>query len=294
MKIRSMPFQSTESLDARGMFVLLLAVLLFIHVPTVTAKEFLMFIHVSNANAPDFADYGFGNSFIVYEQEFYDANQDRNQPIPDSRLRDVAEKIKRKALPREFVQLDIEAWKGQTILEQYSISRRYEDTILRLKSWLPGRKVGYYGVAPVWAHWDLASHSSKRSEWLTLNAIRNRVAVASDVLYPSLYTYHGDPEKWASIARLVLQQARAMANGKPVIPFLWPRFHPSSDAGGGGAIYLPPAYWRKQLDLVFELADGFVIWNDDSREAWDDDAEWWEATKVFIQEKLPKKVAPAS
>jgi len=124
------------------------------------------------------------------------------------------------------------------------------------------------------------------------NETRQIVADSVDVLYPSLYTYHDDPEDWKLWASAIITKAKSMAKGKKVIPFIWPMFHQSSKSYKNSKKILPAKYWRAQLELVATMADGFVIWNGafGNKGKWDDKVQWWEETKLFIEEKFPEKI----
>ncbi len=100
-----------------------------------------------------------------------------------------------------------------------------------------------------------------------------------DILFPSLYTYYDDVEGWRTYARITLEEARRF--GKPVYAFLWPEFHDSNEKLKGH--YLPVDFWRMEMELCYELADGIVIWGG-WQQTWDDHAPWWIETKAFLAE----------
>jgi hypothetical protein len=253
-------------------------------------KSFVLLEHIGYLGAPDFSQYGFEKSYIVYEQFLYDQNEDRKQAIKQSRIQRVAHRIRRTLSPGSFVQLDIEGWHESDPRQQGWVRQQYLTTIQRFKTELPEYQLGYYRIVPVWAHWDMHKNPRLKEQWHKENSHRVPIAEQADVLYPALYTYHKDPEKWTWTAKQVMQKAREMANGKPVIPFIWPMFHPSSDVGGGGDTPLSEAYFAKQLELVYQYADGVIIWNDGTRALWSDDLPWWRATERFIRQNLPEKL----
>ena len=254
------------------------------------SAAFTMLYHISNVGAPAFTDYGFEPSYIVYEQFLYDHNESRKQAIKQYRLTHQANKI-RHALPAgSFVQLDIEGWNSTNDDDQPWIREQYRSTLARMKELLPDYRLGYYRIVPVWAHWDMHKNERLRVGWQEENRQRQAIADLSDVLYPALYTYHSDPEKWLATARLVLNKARRMAGDKPVIPFIWPHFHPSSDIGGKGKLQIPREYWRIQLEFVRQHADGFILWNDGRTRIWSDAFPWWQATLAFLKQHFPERL----
>ncbi len=254
------------------------------------ASAFTMLYHVSNPGAPDFKAYGFETSYIVYEQYLYDSEDSRFEAITDRKIERQARKIRRALPSGAYVQIDIEGWHPTHGMEPAWIRERYRSTMARIKARLPEYKVGYYRIVPVWAHWDMHKSTGHHKEWVLENRLREPISEEVDVLYPALYTYHGDPELWRKTAIAVLKKARELAKDKPVIPFLWPRFHPSSDVGGEGKILVPENYWFTQLETVLEHADGFVLWNDGRTRIWSDDFPWWKATLRFLQRHFPERL----
>ena len=257
---------------------------------TNAADNFLMLYHISHKNSPDFARLGFKDSYIVYEQELIKPGSNKLENIKPEKMRLVIDNVKKRMPPGSYIQIDIESWIGRTEKGRQKARSLYLSTIQELKSGLAGYRLGYYRIVPYWAHWDINKNSGILKSWLEENAARQPIADAVDVLYPSLYTYHSDPEEWEAVAQKVIKKAREMARGKPVIPFLWPRFHPSSDIGGDGMIYLSSSYWRRQLEFVYLHADGVVIWNDGRTEPWSDDMPWWQATLSFIRQHFPNRL----
>lgn len=263
----------------------------FAIVPFSSAKDdFKMLFHVSNLGAPDFTKLGFDKSYIVYEQYLYNKRDSRKEPIKEWRIQKEVKRITTALPPGSFVQLDIEGWHGKSENELIWLRKQYRSTIERVQKYLPDYLVGYYRIAPVWAHWDMHKNDRLRVEWNIENTKRQAIANLSDVLYPALYTYHKDPKKWQWTAEKILHKAKELANGKPVIPFLWPKFHPSSDVGGKGKRLIPKAYWRLQLETVLKHADGFILWNDGRTRLWSDTFPWWQATHEFLLENFPERI----
>lgn len=257
------------------------------------AAAFTMLFHISNVGAPDFKHYGFESSYIVYEQFLYDRHESRKQAIKQYRLAHQAKKI-RQALPAgSYVQLDIEGWHSTRDEDQPWIREQYRSTLARMQALLPDYRLGYYRIVPAWAHWEMHKNAGLLKDWHAENNKRQAIADLADVLYPALYTYHSDPELWLKTAQQVIRKAREMAGDKPVIPFIWPHFHPSSDVGGKGKVQIPRAYWRTQLEFLREHADGFILWNDGRTRIWSEDFPWWQATRAFLETHFPEKLAEA-
>jgi hypothetical protein len=67
--------------------------------------------------------------------------------------------------------------------------------------------------------------------------------------------------------------------GKPVYPFLWPTYHNSNKKLTGQLV--PGDYWRMELELVHQYADGVVLWGG-YKEKWDENAAWWRETQAWL------------
>jgi hypothetical protein len=83
------------------------------------------------------------------------------------------------------------------------------------------------------------------------------------MLFPSVYTFYEDQEGWSKYAVQQIREARRIGGGSPVYIFLWEEYHPSVAKLAG--TYLPPDYWRMELELARKYADGVVICNESVR-----------------------------
>jgi hypothetical protein len=150
--------------------------------------------------------------------------------------------------------------------------------------------VGFYGLLPTRAYWPIVGEDrAALAAWRECNRQCSEIGEAVDVVFPSLYTFYNDAEKWSVFARAMLKEARRY--NKPVYPFLWPEFHDSNAALSGHD--LPSELWRTELRLCRDLADGVVIWggwrldrrdNVWKRIEWSEDLPWWRETVGFIRD----------
>lgn len=253
----------------------------------INAKEFVWMIETGYTNTPDFVEMGFSPIEVVYEQDFYSSHRkikDRAE-INEKYLAKVEDRLSN--LTKKYVVLDIEQWLvGWEKKDQQSrqvIVNRYVETISRIKKQVKAKEVGYFRVVPAWINPKKNAKSIQRALDLE-NRLRKPIADEVDIIYPSLYTYHSDPEKWKKWAFRTLNEAKKIAPGKKIIPFLMPRFHPSSKRIINHERKIPADYWRMQLDFVFEYADGVVIWDGarGGRGNWKEDAIWWQEVKSAI------------
>lgn len=101
-----------------------------------------------------------------------------------------------------------------------------------------------------------------------------------DILFPSLYTFYYDQSGWKLYATANVNEAKRIAGGKPVIPYLWPQFHDSNSALKG--THLLGSYWRLELEHLKSLAcPAAVLWGG-WQTNWNESACWWAETKDFV------------
>ncbi|HTU65466.1 MAG TPA: hypothetical protein VMF52_05940 [Steroidobacteraceae bacterium] len=148
----------------------------------------------------------------------------------------------------------------------------------------PGLTFGYYGVLPEIVYWPIVQPVGNQLEvWRATNRRARAIAPHVDVIFPSLYTFYADVAGWEKYAAETLREARQY--GKPVYAFLWPEFHDSNKLLGGRNV--PADYWRRELELCRQYADGVVIWGG-WQKRWAGDAGWWQETKSFLATLRPE------
>ena len=143
----------------------------------------------------------------------------------------------------------------------------------------PNLLIGFYRLLP--RRDPNAAYSGagtdQHEEWQAHN---DRVAAqlqdSVDVLYPSLYVLHlGDAtkttaERWTTFAEGNLREARRVAAGKPVVPFVSLYYHPNGTRSESsnqpqnlkGWQWVEPELLLYQMLTLNEIADAFVLYND--------------------------------
>jgi hypothetical protein len=141
----------------------------------------------------------------------------------------------------------------------------------------PQAKFGFYDQAPRGDYWPIVlNRTSDLEQWHAINKRSASIAANVDYVLPSLYTFYDDVPGWKKSSGAVLEEARQY--GKPVYPFLWPRFHNSNTTLK--MAFVPRDFWRQQLEFCRDHADGLVLWGG-YKETWDENAPWWEETRAF-------------
>lgn len=198
---------------------------------------------------------------------------------------------------KRLLVLDIEEWpvqgKPDDVVEA-SVDRLIE-VVHRVRNAGYAGPIGYYSLAPLRDYWRAArppDHAEYQA-WVAENDKVQPLADEVDALFPSLYTFYDDIDGWERTALQNLREARRVAKGKPIYPFLWPQYHESNKKLGGQ--YLRASDWRRQLEFIRLHADGAVLWGGwagTGPARWDDDAAWWQTTREFMTQKVPKCSAP--
>ena len=271
----------------------LIAVLVAIAWPAAAQSQgghdFKVFDGTLYRDKPDMRRYGLTPIDILYAARFWtDAHSlAAMDALPDEgTVRSVAREAAAAGAP---VVVDIEHWRlsGDDALMRANLAK-YITVLQWLRDEAPGLNLGYFGRLPMAAYaWALGSpYGGDYRRWQVENTRRAPLAVFVDAVYPPLYTYSDQRRAWVRYATANLREARRY--GRPVYAFLWPQY--SEKSGKLALQFLPPDFWRLQLETVRAHADGVVIWGgwDDTRKGpadWDPAAPWWRVTREFLNDQ---------
>lgn len=154
-----------------------------------------------------------------------------------------------------------------------------------MKSERPGLKVGVYGLPPIRDYWTpVQGKSDAIAAWKAANEFFKPLAQDVDFIAPSLYTFYNDVNGWKTYALANIAEAKRF--GKPVLPFLWARYHPSNRLSK--LQFISGDYWRTQLETVRNSGvEGVILWDwsgfSDPPQAIDTNADWWKETTAFVK-----------
>lgn len=205
-------------------------------------------------------NYGFDAVFpIVYAGSLWPRGADLNEPDQTY----ITESLQKRygSDPPERLVIDIEHW-PVSIMVSPSIRAesivKYIAVLEAAHHALPETKLGLYSVLPIREYWaPLTGTPDQISAW---NAANRQLAILADhvdFVAPSLYTFYRSRSGWKRYAIANIEAARIY--GKPVYPFLWPRYHVSNNFYPETLI--EQDFFDLQLKLVYELADGVIVWN---------------------------------
>ncbi|MFK5950493.1 MAG: hypothetical protein QM500_17205 [Methylococcales bacterium] len=269
-------------------FLISLTFLILFTGPADAKKPFIMLDATLFLNKPDLSIYGFDDVKVISQWELWIKGKNSLENLPrDERIKEVTKRVHK--LQPDYVVLNVEHWPIRTT-DKKVVSQslnNYKSVYRMVKTSLPEYKIGFYRLVPN-VDYNRANKGKGTPQYLQWQKDNDRMkglAGMVDVIYPSLYTFTSGREKWKQYATEQISEARRLANGKPVICFLWPRYHNSNKLLGGK--FLPRELWRDELELVLELADGFIIW-DGKRHQWPENMAWWNETKLFIKENFNK------
>ncbi|WP_310719010.1 hypothetical protein [Streptomyces lydicus] len=120
--------------------------------------------------------------------------------------------------------------------------------------------------------WDLLGNTGR-----PYYPLGRTLAAHEDVFLPSLYTSSTDSEaSWQHRLDKARAQAKQIAPGKPVYPFLWPQFR---DRPGAGR-YVSPALWSYELRACSKATNAVVLWG--GGQHGNRNTAWLDALKHFL------------
>ncbi len=261
--------------------------------PGRSGRPFVVFDGTLYRHKPDLLRYGIQPIRIIYEGQLWNPGQDKDQLPERGLVRRLA--LEAKAAGTVTV-LDIEHWplRGDPGIVESSLTKYL--TVLRwFRQAAPHLEVGYYGTPPIIDYWRAIKDISS-SEYLAWQTENNRLAPLAEqtsALFPSLYTFYADRRGWGIYAVNQITEARRYSGELPVYVFLWPQYHESNQVLGGRD--LDPGYWKLQLEMASQYADGIVIWGGWGRDGpvdWNDHAPWWNMTKTFLRTVRSARLNP--
>ena len=249
-------------------------------------KSFIFFESTAYKDRSSFFDYGFIAIEELAVSLFWGKGDDMNA-LPDKRKYcSVLSKVKSGF---EWVVIDVEHWMLNARWKSKDPVQDNIEKYITIMNWAKecrsDLKFGLYATAPIIDHqYVLKDISSIEYQfWEKQNLALKELVNAVDALFPSLYTIYDESEKWERLTRRYISMARTIGGDKPVYPYIWPRYHQGNENKKGQ--FVSGELWRFQLELVYELADGVVVWGGwrHGPMDWDENKDWWKETKDFIR-----------
>lgn len=193
-----------------------------------------------------------------------------------------------------IISLDLERWKlDRRRIGDANVNRNIQ-RFLQVINWIrdeaPTLKIGIYGAFPIrdpahtnyftaleraptdpyWAA-RLPALEAEFNAWKAANDKLAPLVAAVDFIHPSLYMMRANTASWPVFAQYMMDEARRISQGKPVIPYIWSRFHNS--VPDVGLQPLPIETWQTMLDFVRQEADSVIVWQS-IFDTWTADEPW--------------------
>lgn len=159
---------------------------------------------------------------------------------------------------------------GSTIQRQ--TMKSYVELMTLAKELRPHAQIGFYNL-PMNEYW------TRDQAWRDRNLALQPIIDAGDCLFPSIYDFYKtgqwvghDPDRDLQYVRECVGIALEMANGKPVYPYVSPRYHVSNYTYGLRLI--PVDEFKSHIRAAFDFnvggdrADGLVWWGADQYYRW--------------------------
>lgn len=126
--------------------------------------------------------------------------------------------------------------------------------------------------------------SANYVNWQKTNNALTPLANVVDIFFPACYTFNTDTLAWKNFVTAVVSEAKKYNTGKHIYAYIWPQFH---EGTGLDLQFVPAAVWKFELETLYPLTDGVVIWSGNkaaggSTISWDENSPWWQETQAFI------------
>lgn len=285
-------------------FLLLAAYMVSLGV-NAAANTFKVFNAINYAGTPSLASYGIRSVKIFYESSLDDSPGILSRTRRYSKVKiDAAAASLLQSASQSLISLDMETWGWS-----HSAIEKYRDSLKEFRR-VSGDKVrlGFYNVMPT-ASRDLyigfappagSASLSWTKSWLATWENRQVVGLPLldevDVLMPAFYTYGTNTVAWEKMVKKAVSWARQNAPGKPIYAYIWPQYYSQSvtkcSRQGVGGRFLPVEVWVSELNTLYRLVDGVIIWSPktactaDGRlvnPSFDPKMPWFSATLNFMK-----------
>lgn len=245
-------------------------------------KSFTFYNEMRFQNQPDLSVYGFKEIRVVYVNEMWPPKSSKEEPDTDY----ISKRIIDKYIAGEILCIDIEHWPLDIRTNKDSeVNKSINKYIKVINTFKKNLTDSYFGVYSMFPIRDYRTPTTEKgvNEWRLANKKLSIISKNVDYIFPSLYTFYKDKEGWKKYALENINEAKKY--GKPVIPFIWPQYHPSNRLRK--LDFIDADFWKMQLDFIYEHAEGLVIWSPrgEFRSDWDENAAWWKITKEFLEDK---------
>jgi hypothetical protein len=214
----------------------------------------------------DIYDYGFSERVTIIDGHSLWPDRDWSEPDPSYIVKNISEKFEGRQPGRIILNLEHWPWLYYESDEvRKETVRKFIVVVEALKEALPTSEIGIYSILPIQDYWAPVV-PERIPIWQEKNDQFKELAALVDYIAPSIYAFYDDQDHWVEYATANINQA--LRYGKPVYPYLWPRFHDSHESLGKTKV--PDEFWELMVRTVARLTDGALFF-----ENIDLGAEWF-------------------
>lgn len=250
--------------------------LLFILLSTLSSfaqkKEFKIFNALLFKETPDLTEYGFSKINMIYEDGVISTDYHRKKGDFTWRFVDSKKIANQSVKSRKNSQtptvLDVEYW-GH-LLYNARTKREAEEIFLQL--------IRLYR----------ANDPNSLVSVFHYGAISERIYNASNVVYPCYYTHGTNRNEWVAMVKNGIAAIKKRNKDLPIYVFIWPQYNPVPGKHDLGYKFVEADFWRLQLETLYPLCDGVIIWShhrdENGKEIYfNEEMPWFQETLKFIK-----------
>lgn len=267
-------------------------------------KKFELYDAIAYPGKPDLSSEGLLPVYLMYEATLTKpGSSDSPKLVLDFEKIDTQAKLAAE-FPHVMVSTDIEQWFGDSGVDAYEMSSRFNQLFSVFREKNPDVVIGNYGIAPsalcVYRFYDNGQTDDGVliSKWKERNLKRWPSLEHADVCTPSVYIAQPDIDSWIRDLKITVDEIKKHAPGKKIIVYIWPQYYDKPDSPYSKQ-FLSAEKWNSLLEAVYENCDGAIIWSsvtDENEQVarWNDPRvqEIWNATKNFITVHQDNLVMP--
>ncbi|CAK7003918.1 MAG: hypothetical protein PETM_00111 [Petrimonas sp.] len=234
-------------------------------------KDFKVFNALLFKETPDLTEYGFSKINMIYEDGVISTNYHKKKGEFTWRFVDPQKILKQSSRSRKNSDiptvLDVEYW-GH-LLYARKTKKEAEEVFLQLIS-------SYRANDP-----------NSLVSVFHYGAISERIYNSSNVVYPCYYTHGTNRNEWIAMVKNGITEIKKRNKKMPIYVFIWPQYNPIPSKHDLGYKFVEPDFWRLQLETLYPLCDGVIIWShymDENNKniKFNKDMPWFQETLKFI------------
>ena len=235
-------------------------------------KDFKIFNALLFKDTPELTEYGFSEINLIYEDGVISTNYHKKKGEFDWRFVDYKKVLnqsnKSKLNPSVPTCLDVEYW-GHLLYN--SKSKKDAEAV-------------FFELISLYR----ANDPNSLVSVFHYGAISERIYNSSNVVYPCYYTHSTNRKEWIAMVKNGIAKIKKRNKDMPIYVFIWPQYHPIPLKHDLGYKFVEADFWQLQLETLYTLSDGVVIWShyrdENGKDIYfDKEIPWFKETLKFIE-----------